>query len=106
MRLQYDYEFQDSFERIDKTFRLRQSRQTHSRHAGKENPECAKVYNFRITVFVKFIPPPGISQRFLGQVSFGGAVTRMSFLDRSNSGGGNKFDKHGNVKIILVTGDR
>ena len=43
--------------------------------------ECA------FTVVVKF-SPTGISQRFLEQVPFGGAFNRMSFLDRSNSGGG------------------
>ena len=39
-----------------------------------------------LTVVVKFSPePPGISQRFVGQVPFGGAFTRTSLLDRSNS---------------------
>ena len=31
--------------------------------------------------------PHGISQSFLGQVSFGGAFTRISYSDMSNSGG-------------------
>ena len=56
---------------------------------------------YLLTVVVKFSPPPGISQRFLGQVPFGGAVTRMSFLDRSNSGGGTKFDNHGNFDLKI-----
>ena len=43
---------------------------------------------YMLTVVDKFSPPPGISQRFLGQVPFGGAVTRMSFLDGQIPEGG------------------
>ena len=43
--------------------------------------------------------PSGISQRFLGQVPFGGAFTRMSFLDRSNFGRGTKLDTHGKQRF-------
>ena len=53
---------------------------------------------FRLSLpWLSSLVPPGISQRFLGQVPFGGAVTRMTFLDRSNSGGGTKLDNHGNT---------
>ena len=57
-----------------------------------------------ITVVAKFSFFSGISQRFLGQVPFGGAVTRMSFLDRSNSGGG--LDLTTTVSLVFGGGGK
>ena len=59
-------------------------------------------YAISFTVVVKFSPPPGISQRFVGQVPFGGAFTRTSLLDRSNSGGGTKLDNHGKQQFCPI----
>ena len=37
---------------------------------------------FSLQWLSSLVPPPGIPQRFFGQVPFGAAVTRMTFLDR------------------------